>query len=928
MPYRKKALIAGIAACFAVSTGAYAQDTAPAPATPPAPSDSTSSADQAKQLQGVTVTGIRASLKKSLDRKRDSDDVTEVITAEDIGKLPATNTAEALAQMPGVTLDRQFSATQRVSIDGADPSLNLSYLDGHPVAQAIWLYEDSPNRGFNFSLLPSEILGSVEVFKTPEARLIEGSLGGTILMHTVQPLDLPANTARGSVGYNFNDLAGNGKPNAALFYSWKDSGKTFGIDIAAQHYEQVNDREGREVFGYTPLSAVAPSSPYVASQIASGALRGTDLMPQEVNSAFFQQTEKRDSVTSNIQFKPASNIDLGTSLMWMQDHLDSLNQSMYAFMLQNANYESGIDSLTESSNGVITAGHTTGTCNPNDPATKGCTATASTILDNQARGALITTQGLDLHGTYHGDSWKLYSQVGLSNSHNVITQAFIEPAYTGGYSWDLNRGFNFDNATAAENAANWQSQGGFFGNYAQEPYSARDLFGQVDFTKDFDGFINQLLVGARYAIHHEGQELDVYTGVTSTDAAGNAASLADVGAGPLTKLSGLDNMNYLHGSVNHVQPASRESVYNWVLATPNLFNNFYYPFFYQNTFLVSQATEAAYAQLNFAHDQLRGNFGVRLVRTDTNSSSYVIGSANPSLPNAGPYVTAEKIHLDPLPALNLSYDLTPHTVLRGALAEVIAYAPYNQLAPYVFTNDTVLTGTGGNDHLSPYRSINLNLAAEWYFAPESLLSGGFFHKQVINYIVNGTDTEHLFNSLFQTSPTQYAALQNTPGTNCDNNGFCDYGISRPQNGGRATVDGLLLSFQEPFSDTGFGVRGNFTYSYAVVSKTNGDLPYNSKDAISVTPYFEKGPVAASVSYGWRSKYLAGGYVAGSPSTYTAAYTELDATASVSFTKNISLSIDGLNLFDSTYAQYLGDPKLPSASYKNGREFLATLHLKL
>ena len=87
-------------------------------------------------------------------------------------------------------------------------------------------------------------------------------------------------------------------------------------------------------------------------------------------------------------------------------------------------------------------------------------------------------------------------------------------------------------------------------------------------------------------------------------------------------------------------------------------------------------------------------------------------------------------------------------------------------------------------------------------------------------------------------------------------------------------------------------------------------------------------MAASVSYGWRSKYLAGGYVAGSPSTYTAAYTELDATASVSFTKNISLSIDGLNLFDSTYAQYLGDPKLPSASYKNGREFLATLHLKL
>ena len=109
MPYRKKALIAGIAACFAVSSGVYAQDAASAPAPTPTPApapaatDSTSSSDQAKQLQGVTVTGIRASLKKSLDRKRDNDAITEVITAEDIGKLPATNTAEALAQMKKIT---------------------------------------------------------------------------------------------------------------------------------------------------------------------------------------------------------------------------------------------------------------------------------------------------------------------------------------------------------------------------------------------------------------------------------------------------------------------------------------------------------------------------------------------------------------------------------------------------------------------------------------------------------------------------------------------------------------------------------------------------------------------------------------------------------------------------------------------------------
>lgn len=948
MPYRRRALSIGIAAILSVvAAGASAQDSAQQPAPPATPAPSSAPSDQT-QLQGVTVTGIRASLQKSLQRKRDNDAVTEVITAEDIGKLPATNTAEALSQMAGVTIDHSLAATQRVSIDGTDPSLNLSFLDGHPVSQAIWLYGDSPNRGFNFSLLPPEILGAIEIYKTPEARLIEGSLGGTILMHTVQPLDVPANTLSGSVGYNYNDLAGNGKPNASVFYSWKDPSRRFGIDISAQHYEQVTNREGEEIFGYTPLSQVAKGSTYVQQQIAAGTLKGTDLMPNEINAAYFQQTEKRDSLTSNIQFKPLHNLELGAGLMWMQDHLDNFNQSMYAFMLQNANYESGIDSLTEGGNGVIVGGHTTGTCNPNtgkgctvagnsnpltpttpcDPTTgKNCVATASTILDNNARTSLITTQGFDLHGTYKGEGWKLYSQVGLSNSHNTLTQAFIEPAYTESYTWSINQGFNFDTPSDAQNPANWQSQGGFFGNYASVPYSARDLFGQVDFTKDFDGFFNQLLLGFRYAIHHEGQVYNVYIGVNGTDSAGNAASLADVGAGPLTNLSGLDQMNFFPGSINHVQPGSPQAVYNWVLSTPGLYNNYYYPFFYQNTFQVSQASEAGYAQLNFSQDKLRGNIGVRVVNTDTNSSSYRLGGADPSVANAGPYVTQGNSKLEPLPALNVSYELTPTTVLRGALAEVIAFAPYNQMAPYVFTNDTVLTGTGGNADLNPYKSVNLNVAAEWYYAPESLLSVGGFHKQVINYIVQGTDTEHLFNSLFLTSKTQYDALQAVASNNCDNNGFCDYGITRPENGGRATADGLLVSFQQPFSNTGFGIRGNWTYTDATTRK-GGALPYNSKDSINLVPYYEKGPLSGSLSYNWRSKYLAGGYVAGAPATYVEAYTQLDATAAYKITKNVSIGIDALNLLDSTYTQYLGDPSLPTAHYKNGREFLATLHLKL
>ena len=184
MNYRKTLLAASIMTSLCMSAAAFAADGTLAPAqgtqvqgtstpssTTTAPAQTQEARDaQAKKVTnmvGVTVTGIRASLQASMNTKRNADAIVDAITAEDIGKFPASNVAEALAQIPGVTLDRSIPGTQRVSIDGIDPSLNLTLLDGHPVAQAIWLYGDSPNRGFNYSLLAPDVIGKLEVYKSP-----------------------------------------------------------------------------------------------------------------------------------------------------------------------------------------------------------------------------------------------------------------------------------------------------------------------------------------------------------------------------------------------------------------------------------------------------------------------------------------------------------------------------------------------------------------------------------------------------------------------------------------------------------------------------------------------------------------------------------------------------------------------------------------
>ncbi|QRN42233.1 TonB-dependent receptor plug domain-containing protein [Xanthomonas oryzae pv. oryzae] len=253
--------------------------------------------------------------KKSLDTKRNNTGISEAITAEDIGKFPSTNVAEALSQIPGVTLDRRFGQGERVSIDGTDPSLNLSFLDGHPLAQAIWLYGEQPSRGFDYTLLAPQILGRAEILKSSEARLTEGSLGGTVLMHTRQPLDLKVNEVAASIGYSDSDQASQDKPNAALLYSWKNAAETFGIAVSAQHYEERVDRRGMEVFGYVPARTFAN---------AAGGVPADADVPNSINAAWFQQDRERDSAVVNLQLTPSDALEFNLSGLYINEKLRQL----------------------------------------------------------------------------------------------------------------------------------------------------------------------------------------------------------------------------------------------------------------------------------------------------------------------------------------------------------------------------------------------------------------------------------------------------------------------------------------------------------------------------------------------------------------------------------------------------------------------------
>ncbi len=178
-----------------LSTTATAQETTPAPASKPANQTSTATdkntrkpaanGDKVSTLDAVVVTGITGSIENSIKAKRNSNQIIEAISAEDIGKLPDASIAESLSRLPGLATQRMNGRANVISIRGFSPDFSGTTLNGREQATV------GENRGVDFDQYPSELISGVTVYKTPEANLIGQGLSGTVDLHTIRPLDQP-----------------------------------------------------------------------------------------------------------------------------------------------------------------------------------------------------------------------------------------------------------------------------------------------------------------------------------------------------------------------------------------------------------------------------------------------------------------------------------------------------------------------------------------------------------------------------------------------------------------------------------------------------------------------------------------------------------------------------------------------------------------
>ncbi|HNV79760.1 MAG TPA: TonB-dependent receptor plug domain-containing protein, partial [Thermomonas sp.] len=217
-------------ACSAVlAFSAQAQQVEPAK-TPPQ--------ESAKNLDKVVVVGIRSSIATSVEAKNESTSIVEVVSAEDIGKLPDISIADSISRLPGLTMQRLDGRGQVIHIRGMSEQFAGTLLNGREQVST------GDSRGVEFDQYPAELINSVTVYKTPDASLIGQGLSGTVNMQTVRPLDFKERKVVLGVQGDHNS-----------FGELTAGGKDTGYRVSASYIDQfANDTVGLAV-GVARLNA-------------------------------------------------------------------------------------------------------------------------------------------------------------------------------------------------------------------------------------------------------------------------------------------------------------------------------------------------------------------------------------------------------------------------------------------------------------------------------------------------------------------------------------------------------------------------------------------------------------------------------------------------------------------------------------------------
>lgn len=851
--------------------------------------------EETKELATVTVTGIRGSVQKSLDSKREAATHVEVVSAEDIGKLPAKNVADTLQRVAGINVGASggseggFDESERVSMRGTAAALTQTLVNGHLVGTGDWLVTNQTSnvgRSVSYALFPSEIVDQVIVNKGSQAKLVEGGAAGTIDIRTRKPLDFKTDfTAEATLGAVYSDLPEDDEPQLSGLMNWKNASGNLGILLQAFHESRSLRRDGQEVVGgYSQIPAASVAA------IADPQLAGL-YYPNLIGTTLFTQKRERKGGTFDIQYKPTDTLTLDLNGFYSKLDADNYNRN---YMLWSSKFATTqVPSSYTVRNGVL--------ADAVYPATSG--GIPFTVYDQISRISESDTGYLALNADWQAsDRLNFKFEGGSTTGHGKTPrQDALELGLDAdaGASWALGGttsplDWTVGGDGTLDDALAHSSSTAVFGLQDSNAKDKEDWF-SADGELYFDsGLLSTLDFGVRYAEH------------TRENDGGYNLSLASGGlSGYVFPAAGQSYPDNFGSTIGGTYPTdiwyyseSQLAAISRALGTPAPS--------WQTAYKVQEENAAAYLQANLVGEQWSGNLGVRYVHTsgENNYNQSAPSSAGGYLP-----VSVDNNYGKFLPSLNFKYEISNDLVARLASSRTMTRADYSDLAGYISLTDLTHTGSGGNPKLKPIISNNYDLSLEWYFAPRGLLAGSVYYMDMKDFIAPQSRT-----AIYRDQTASAAAGSDV---------YASYLMSSPGNID-ASVKGLELTYEQPLGDS-FGMSANYTYADGE-TETGGPLLGTSKNTYNLSGYFESDRLSGRVSYTWRSSFYFG--PRRSYPFYQDQFGTLSATLSYRVNDHLSLSLDGLNLNNPVYKYYtkIGSNSLPYAFYENGRQYYLNLHV--
>jgi TonB-dependent receptor len=762
--------------------------------------------EQADELDEVVVTGIRGSLKQSMETKRDAIGVVDAISAEDIGKFPDTNLAESLQRITGVSIDRTNGEGGAVTVRGFGPGFNLVTLNGRQLPAAhVGTISGNPTtvgaqgttRSFDFSTLASEGVSGLEVYKTGNAGVPSGGIGATINIKTIKPLE---SGDRASVGVKavMDEGADNEiTPEVSGLFSWANDGETFGVSAFASYQERKTSSRGISVEQYQFLNYADDLPNFlpgaeVVNAPADGALIA---LPSNIGISEADIERKRINGMVTLQWAFGEATTLTADAMYTSNKLgqDSVVPGMW-FSRQYSYVEFDGSDIVATPVKLIEPIALAGG--------RGKDLFYANYDDNTKDDSLAI--GLNLSHRIN-DAWSLGVDLATSSSEsggdgpdgNNSVRMNVAAAGAGWQAAYWGSGVPTATIGVLDNIANAHGNGN---GVLDAPDISTQTFRTIRSSQETD--TDQFNLSAAW---NKNDELSVKFGVglMSTKMQARHSETQDflggwgVGLDPdgqsdipdpgllsqSNVLEAFNDLNFVGYPDVDMYPATgyymttlgQETfrVDPWAFAHA-MEGNPLYPSWdadnltqaaYDNN-TVEEDIYSAYMQANFEGEigglAMQTVVGLRYEQTKVKASAlqnvvdhFVWTSDNDFNAVFGTDLTALGDNADYhnwLPSIDFSVSLTDSLKARASVSQTIARPQYNNL--FMTTGvggPSTLTLLGGvpranrgNASLAPLESTNLDVSLEWYYSDSSYASVGYFNKSVNNFVGTGVTTQSLF----------------------------------------------------------------------------------------------------------------------------------------------------------------------------------------